>query len=64
MKLKYKTPEKFTEIMELQKILDKSKENGNLGDIVHLKMKLIEKIVNFYNLKDGTKNAHAKHENH
>lgn len=56
MKLKYKIPEKFTEIMELQKILDKSKENGNLGDIVHLKMKLIEKIVEFYNLKNQNKN--------
>lgn len=56
MKIKYKTPEKFTEIMELQKILDKSKENGNLGDIVHLKMKLIEKIVEFYNLKNQNKN--------
>ena len=56
MKIKYKTPEKFTEIMELQKILDKSKKNGNLGDIVHLKMKLIEKIVEFYNLKNQNKN--------
>lgn len=56
MKIKYKTPEKFTEIMELQKILDKSKENRNLGDIVHLKMKLIEKIVEFYNLKNQNKN--------
>lgn len=55
-KLEYKIPEKFTEIMDLQKILDKTKENKNLRDIVYLKMKLIEKIVNFYNLKDGTKN--------
>lgn len=55
-KLEYKFPEKFTEIMELQKILDKTKENRNLRDIVYLKMKLIEKIVNFYNLKDGRKN--------
>lgn len=59
-KLEYKIPEKFTEIMELQKILDKTKENKNLREnlrnIVYLKMKLIEKIVNFYNLKDGTKN--------
>lgn len=54
--MEYKIPEKFTEIMELQKILDKTKENKNLGDIVYLKMKLIEKIVDFYNLKDGTKN--------
>ena len=29
MKTKYKTPEKFTEIMELQKELDKSEENEN-----------------------------------
>ena len=56
MKIKYKTPEKFTEIMELQKILDKSKENGNLRNIVYLKMKLIEKIVEFYNLKNQNKN--------
>lgn len=56
MKIKYKTPEKFTEIMELQKILDKSKENENLRDIVYLKMKLIEKIVEFYNLKNQSKN--------
>ena len=56
MKIKYKTPEKFTEIMELQKELDKSEENKNLKNMVYLKMKLIEKIVNFYNLKDGTKN--------
>lgn len=55
MKIKYKTPEKFTEIMELQKILDKTKINKNLKDIVYLKMKLVEKIVNFYNLKNGTK---------
>ena len=59
-KLEYKIPEKFTEIMELQKILDKSEKNKNLRenlkDIVYLKMKLVEKIVNFYNLKDGTKN--------
>ena len=53
--MEYKIPEKFTEIMDLQKIIDK-KENKNLGDIVYLKMKLIEKIVEFYNLKDGTKN--------
>lgn len=55
MKLKYKIPEKFTEIMELQKILDKSEENKNLKNMVYLKMKLVEKIVNFYNLKNGTK---------
>ena len=55
-KLEYKIPEKFTEIMELQKELDKSEENKNLKNMVYLKMKLIEKIVNFYNLKDGTKN--------
>ena len=59
-KEEHKIPEKFTEIMELQKILDKTKENENLGknlgDVVYLKMKLIEKIVNFYNLKDETKN--------
>lgn len=55
-KLEYKIPEKFTEIMDLQKILDKTKENKNLRDIVYLKMKFIEKIVNFYNLKDGSKN--------
>lgn len=59
-KEEHKIPEKFTEIMELQKILDKTKENENLrenlGDVVYLKMKLIEKIVNFYNLKDGSKN--------
>lgn len=55
-KLEYKIPEKFTEIMDLQKILDKTKENKNLRDIVYLKMKLIEKIVNFYNSKDGSKN--------
>lgn len=53
--MEHKIPEKFTEIMDLQKIIDK-KENKNLGDIVYLKMKLIEKIVEFYNLKDGTKN--------
>ena len=41
MKIKYKTPEKFTEIMELQKILDKTKINKNLKDIVYLKMKLV-----------------------
>ena len=56
MKIKYKTPEKFSEILELQKELDKSEENKNLKNMVYLKMKLIEKIVNFYNLKDGTKN--------
>lgn len=59
-KEEHKIPEQFTEIMELQKILDKTKENENLrenlGDVVYLKMKLIEKIVNFYNLKDGSKN--------
>lgn len=55
MKIKYKTPEKFTEIMELQKELDKSEENKNLKNMVYLKMKLVEKIVNFYNLKNGTK---------
>jgi hypothetical protein len=54
--MEYKIPEKITEIMELQKILDKTKANKNLKDVVYLKMKLIEKIVNFYNLKDGTKN--------
>lgn len=54
--MEYKIPEKFTEIMDLQKILDKTKGNKNLGDIVYLKMKLIEKIVEFYNLKDETKN--------
>lgn len=53
--MEYKIPEKFTEIMDLQKILDKTKANKNLKDVVYLKMKLIEKIVNFYNLKDGTK---------
>ena len=56
MKLKYKTPEKFTEIMELQKELDKSKENKNLKNMVYLKMKLVEKIVDFYNLKNQNKN--------
>lgn len=56
MKIKYKTPEKFTEIMELQKELDKSEENKNLKDIVYLKMKLVEKIVEFYNLKNQNKN--------
>lgn len=55
-KLEYKIPEKFTEIMELQKILDKTKINKNLKDIVYLKMKLIEKIVEFYNLKNQNKN--------
>lgn len=54
--MKNKIPNKFTEIMDLQKILDKTKENKNLKDVVYLKMKLIEKIVSFYNLKDGTKN--------
>lgn len=54
--MKNKIPNKFTEIMDLQKILDKTKENKNLKNIVFLKMKLIEKIVSFYNLKDGTKN--------
>ena len=54
--MKNKIPNKFTEIMDLQKILDKTKENKNLKDVVYLKMKLIEKIVNFYNLKVGTKN--------
>lgn len=56
MKLKYKIPEKFTEIMELQKELDKSKENKNLKNMVYLKMKLVEKIVDFYNLKNQNKN--------
>lgn len=55
MKIKYKTPEKFTEIMELQKELDKSEENKNLKNMVYLKMKIVEKIVNFYNLKNRTK---------
>lgn len=55
MKIKYKTPEKFTEIMELQKELDKSEENKNLKNMVYLKMKIVEKIVNFYNLKNETK---------
>mgnify|MGYP000864053657 CR=1 FL=1 len=55
-KLEYKTPEKFTEIMELQKELDKSEENKNLKDVVYLKMKLVEKIVDFYNLKNQNKN--------
>lgn len=54
--MKNKIPNKFTEIMDFQKILDKTKENKNLKDVVYLKMKLIEKIVSFYNLKDGTKN--------
>ena len=56
MKLKYKIPEKFTEIMGLQKILDKTKENKNLKNMVYLKMKLVEKIVDFYNLKNQNKN--------
>ena len=55
MKIKYKTPEKFTEIMELQKELDKSEENKNLKNMVYLKMKIVEKIVNFYNLNNRTK---------
>lgn len=55
MKIKYKTPERFTEIMELQKELDKSEENKNLKNMVYLKMKIVEKIFNFYNLKNGTK---------
>ena len=50
-KLEYKIPEKFTEIMELQKILDKSEKNKNLRenlkDIVYLKMKLVEKKLIF-----------------
>lgn len=54
--MKNKIPNKFTEIMELQKILDKTKENKNLKNIVFLKMKLIEKIVDFYNLKSQNKN--------
>lgn len=54
--MKNKIPNKFTEIMELQKELDKSEENKNLKNRVYLKMKLVEKIVNFYNLKNGTKN--------
>lgn len=56
MKIKYKTPERFTEIMELQKELDKSEENKNLKNMVYLKMKLVEKIVDFYNLKNQNKN--------
>ena len=56
MKIKYKTPEKFTEIMELQKTLDKLDENKNLKNMVYLKMKLVEKIVDFYNLKNQNKN--------
>lgn len=55
-KLEYKIPEKFTEIMGLQKILDKTKENKNLKNMVYLKMKLVEKIVDFYNLKNQNKN--------
>lgn len=55
--MEYKIPEKFTEIMELQKILDKTKSNKNLKDVVYLKMKIIEKIVDFYNLKEKTKNV-------
>lgn len=54
--MKNKIPNKFTEIMNLQKILDKTKENKNLKNIVFLKMKLIEKIVDFYNLKSQNKN--------
>ena len=50
--MEHKIPEKFTEIMDLQKILDKTKANKNLKNVVYLKMKLIEKIVEFYNLKD------------
>ena len=53
--MEHKIPEKFTEIMDLQKILDKTKANKNLKDVVYLKMKLIEKIVDFYNLKEKTK---------
>lgn len=54
--MKNKIPNKFTEIMNLQKILDKTKENKNLKNIVFLKMKLVEKIVDFYNLKSQNKN--------
>jgi hypothetical protein len=54
--MKNKIPNKFTEIMELQKELDKSKENKNLKNMVYLKMKLVEKIVDFYNLKNQNKN--------
>lgn len=32
--MKNKIPNKFTEIMDLQKILDKTKENKNLKNIV------------------------------
>lgn len=53
--MKNKIPNKFTEIMDLQKILDKTKENKNLKNIVFLKMKLVEKIVDFYNLKSQNK---------
>lgn len=53
--MKNKIPNKFTEIMELQKILDKLDENKNLKDVVYLKMKLVEKIVDFYNLKSQNK---------
>lgn len=53
--MEYRVPEKFTEIMELQKIVDESSENINLKDIIYLKVKLIENIINFYNTKDKTK---------
>lgn len=53
--MEYRVPEKFTEIMELQKILDENFENINLKDIIYLKVKLIENIINFYNTKDKTK---------
>ena len=53
--MEYRVPEKFTEIMKLQKIVDKSSENINLKDIIYLKVKLIENIINFYNTKDKTK---------
>lgn len=53
--MEYRVPEKFTEIMKLQEIVDKSSENINLKDIIYLKVKLIENIINFYNTKDKTK---------
>lgn len=53
--MEYRVPEKFTEIMELQKILDENFENINLKDIIYLKVKLIENIINFYNTKDKTR---------
>lgn len=54
--MKNKIPNKFTEIMELQKILDKLEKNEKLKDLIYLKMKLVEKIVDFYNLKSQNKN--------